>query len=504
MAHNRTPMSDVEDDDTFWVGTPEQVAAEMQRPPRAGLQHLHRRDGGALRRGDARALDRRGEADGGARLASARVTRGAWSPGSRLLTAGLVFMVTVTAFEGLAVPTVLPATLDEFGGLPLYGWAFAGFFLASLVGITVAGLEADRRGVIAPLLVGAAALRRRAAGVRPGGRHGVGRGGSCDPGPRRRRDLLDRVRDHRARLRGGRTAADDRHHLQRLGDPRPCRARRWPAMWRRRRRGAGPSWRWCRGCRYRRCCLAGPLSRIPRSRPRCGCGPPGCCGGRRACAWPRHRPGAGRADDRQPAGSGSSWSSPVRAVALAPLRRLLPAGALTAAPGRGAAVAVVAMRQRDFPGAEAFVPLAISSVRSAGTVAGGLALTAAARDLGHGLMAAGQVCRARHRAPGCWSQEPSSSASASASRRRSRSPHCRSGWLPRPGLSPGWGWAWPTRPPPWSSSRRPRPARRAPRRRPRSWPTPSASRSGPDWRAAWWPSAPPASAGSRQPSLSPT
>jgi alkanesulfonate monooxygenase SsuD/methylene tetrahydromethanopterin reductase-like flavin-dependent oxidoreductase (luciferase family) len=29
MAHNRTPMADVEDDDTFWVGTPEQVAEQM-------------------------------------------------------------------------------------------------------------------------------------------------------------------------------------------------------------------------------------------------------------------------------------------------------------------------------------------------------------------------------------------------------------------------------------------------------------------------------------------
>jgi alkanesulfonate monooxygenase SsuD/methylene tetrahydromethanopterin reductase-like flavin-dependent oxidoreductase (luciferase family) len=29
MAHNRTPMKDVLDDDTFWVGTPEQVAAMM-------------------------------------------------------------------------------------------------------------------------------------------------------------------------------------------------------------------------------------------------------------------------------------------------------------------------------------------------------------------------------------------------------------------------------------------------------------------------------------------
>jgi alkanesulfonate monooxygenase SsuD/methylene tetrahydromethanopterin reductase-like flavin-dependent oxidoreductase (luciferase family) len=29
MEHNRTPMADVIDDDTFWVGTPEQVAQEM-------------------------------------------------------------------------------------------------------------------------------------------------------------------------------------------------------------------------------------------------------------------------------------------------------------------------------------------------------------------------------------------------------------------------------------------------------------------------------------------
>jgi alkanesulfonate monooxygenase SsuD/methylene tetrahydromethanopterin reductase-like flavin-dependent oxidoreductase (luciferase family) len=29
MAHNRTPMADVEDDDTFWVGTPAQVAEKM-------------------------------------------------------------------------------------------------------------------------------------------------------------------------------------------------------------------------------------------------------------------------------------------------------------------------------------------------------------------------------------------------------------------------------------------------------------------------------------------
>ncbi len=37
MAHNRTPMSDVEDDDTFWVGTPEQVAGEMRARSELGF-----------------------------------------------------------------------------------------------------------------------------------------------------------------------------------------------------------------------------------------------------------------------------------------------------------------------------------------------------------------------------------------------------------------------------------------------------------------------------------
>lgn len=37
MAHNRTPMSEVEDDDTFWVGTPEQVASEMRARREVGF-----------------------------------------------------------------------------------------------------------------------------------------------------------------------------------------------------------------------------------------------------------------------------------------------------------------------------------------------------------------------------------------------------------------------------------------------------------------------------------
>jgi alkanesulfonate monooxygenase SsuD/methylene tetrahydromethanopterin reductase-like flavin-dependent oxidoreductase (luciferase family) len=37
MAHNRTPMSEVEDDDTFWSGTPEQIAEMMIARRRVGF-----------------------------------------------------------------------------------------------------------------------------------------------------------------------------------------------------------------------------------------------------------------------------------------------------------------------------------------------------------------------------------------------------------------------------------------------------------------------------------
>ena len=80
-----------------------------------------------------------------------------WAPERRLLTAGLVCLVTAGAFEGMAVPTVLPVIVDELGGLSLYGWAFSAFFLTSILGIALAGGDADRhgpaRGFVAGLLL---------------------------------------------------------------------------------------------------------------------------------------------------------------------------------------------------------------------------------------------------------------------------------------------------------------------------------------------------------------
>jgi MFS family permease len=54
----------------------------------------------------------------------------------------------------MAVPTVLPALVDELGGLDLYGWAFSAFWLTNIIGITLGGSDADRRGPGRALAVG--------------------------------------------------------------------------------------------------------------------------------------------------------------------------------------------------------------------------------------------------------------------------------------------------------------------------------------------------------------
>lgn len=79
---------------------------------------------------------------------------GAWAPERRLLTAGLIGLVTAGAFEGMAVPTVLPAMVADLGGLDLYGWAFSAFWLTNIMGITLAGSDVDQRGPGRALVVG--------------------------------------------------------------------------------------------------------------------------------------------------------------------------------------------------------------------------------------------------------------------------------------------------------------------------------------------------------------
>ncbi len=81
---------------------------------------------------------------------------GVWSPPHRRLTLGLILITLGPAFEGLAVATNLPKIVANLGGLSLYGWAFSAYMLATLVGIILAGDEADRRGPARPFIIGVA------------------------------------------------------------------------------------------------------------------------------------------------------------------------------------------------------------------------------------------------------------------------------------------------------------------------------------------------------------
>ncbi|MEY2468124.1 MAG: hypothetical protein QOF21_822, partial [Actinomycetota bacterium] len=70
------------------------------------------------------------------------------------MTIGLVLLVTLIAFEALAVNTALPAASKELGGLGLYGWVFAAFMLSTVASIAVSGRVIDERGLYPVLAVG--------------------------------------------------------------------------------------------------------------------------------------------------------------------------------------------------------------------------------------------------------------------------------------------------------------------------------------------------------------
>ena len=79
---------------------------------------------------------------------------GLWAPDRRLLTAGLVVTVTLIAAEALAVITVLPLVKDDLGGIRYYGWATSAFFLGTVMGVVVGGRDADRRGPVVAFVAG--------------------------------------------------------------------------------------------------------------------------------------------------------------------------------------------------------------------------------------------------------------------------------------------------------------------------------------------------------------
>lgn len=293
--------------------------------------------------------------------------------GQRLLTAGLVFMVTAIAFEGLAVTTVLPATLEDLGGLELYGWAFSGFFLTSLVAIGLAARDADRHGVFRSFAIGTAlfSIGLAIAGLAPsmevvvGGRalQGLGAGAISAV-------LYVAIARGYAPERQPRMIAivSSAWVLPGIVGPALAGYVAEAASWRLVFLALVPL------VPLTAVAVSGPMRRL-----RAGDGAAG--------ATTRVRDALlltlGAALVLAGLSARVPWLAALLAIpglglAGAAVARLLPAGTLRLRPGRGAAVGGLALISLAFFGAEAFIPLAVATVRGAGTLVGGLSLTTAA------------------------------------------------------------------------------------------------------------------------------
>jgi MFS family permease len=72
----------------------------------------------------------------------------------RSLSVGIVIVITLIAFEAMAVSAALPTAARELHGLGAYGWAFTGFLVANVVGMVVSGQISDVHGPRLPLSAG--------------------------------------------------------------------------------------------------------------------------------------------------------------------------------------------------------------------------------------------------------------------------------------------------------------------------------------------------------------
>ncbi|WP_216592770.1 MFS transporter [Verrucosispora sioxanthis] len=79
-----------------------------------------------------------------------------FAPRLRAMTVGSVALVSLLAFEALAVGTAMPTVARALDGLALYGIAFGGPFAAGVVAMVLSGIWCDRRGPRAPMWAGLA------------------------------------------------------------------------------------------------------------------------------------------------------------------------------------------------------------------------------------------------------------------------------------------------------------------------------------------------------------
>lgn len=72
----------------------------------------------------------------------------------RLLTLALLALVTIIAFESMAISTAMPQVAKDLDAVRSYGLAFSFMLTAELLGIVLAGVWADRRGPLPSLFAG--------------------------------------------------------------------------------------------------------------------------------------------------------------------------------------------------------------------------------------------------------------------------------------------------------------------------------------------------------------
>ncbi len=91
------------------------------------------------------------------------------APAYRGLALGLVSTITLIAVESLAIGTVMPIVARDLGDIELYGWVYAAFYLGNMLGIVLVGTVLDRIPIRRPFAVGVAlyAAGLLAAGIAP-------------------------------------------------------------------------------------------------------------------------------------------------------------------------------------------------------------------------------------------------------------------------------------------------------------------------------------------------
>lgn len=79
---------------------------------------------------------------------------GPFSSAYRIVTVSILALVTIIAFEAMAVSTVMPDVAVELDAVRSYGLAFSVMLTAQLLGIVLAGVWVDRAGPLPALLAG--------------------------------------------------------------------------------------------------------------------------------------------------------------------------------------------------------------------------------------------------------------------------------------------------------------------------------------------------------------